>query len=198
MPTGPSLEPLLRRLMETPPDFLDPPLQSGSGRVHVAAVVNDVLASHGCTPPMSLLATLSGTLSAVSDNQLTLAAVMAWLLADETWRARGIESAALPVLFSETVPALAAEAKATRYVLEPDRREELARTVIARLAWSLMARLQIRPAIVWPASAALSAVDCSMPAVRQKPGRVPSARRWPGRRPKNPRTSGRASEPGTD
>lgn len=133
MSTGPSLEPLLRRLMETPPDFLDPPRRGKDGRVHVAAVVNDVLASHGCVSPMPVLVTLSGELGAVSANQLTLAAVMAWLLSDETWRGRELDRAALPALFSDAVPALAADTAATRYVLEPERREELVRTAVARL-----------------------------------------------------------------
>jgi hypothetical protein len=133
MPTGPSLEPLLRRLMETPQDFLDPPRQGKHGRVHVAAVVNDVLASHGCVIPRSLLATLSGDLAAVPVNQLTLTAVMAWLLAEDAWQACALDITALPGLFSEAVPALAAEAPASRYVLEPERREEFVRTVVARL-----------------------------------------------------------------
>lgn len=130
---GPALEPLLRRLMETPQDFLDPPRQRDGGRVHVAAVVNDVLASHGCAAPMPLLATLSGELAAVPANQLTVAAVMAWLLADEAWLTCGVERGLLPALFSEVVPALATEAPVTRYVLEPERREEFVRTAIARL-----------------------------------------------------------------
>lgn len=133
MSTGPSLEPLLRRLMETPPDFLDAPRQGNVGRVHVAAVVNDVLASHGCAVPMPLLATLSGELAGVSANQLMVSAVVAWLLSDDAWRAHRVEPAALPALFAEAVPALAAETAAARYVLEPERREELVRTTIARL-----------------------------------------------------------------
>jgi hypothetical protein len=133
MPTGPSLERLLRRLMETPPDFLAPPWRGGEGQVRVAAVVNDVLAALDGQAPPPLLATLSGELTAVSANQLTLSAVLAWLLADEAWRDTGMTSAALPPLFTETVPALAAEAAASRYVYEPERREELVRTAIARL-----------------------------------------------------------------
>lgn len=133
MSTGPSLEPLLRRLMETPQDFLDPPRKGDDGRVHVAAVVNDVLASHGCVAPMPLLASLSGGLAAVPVNQLTLAAVVAWLVLDDAWRAHALDGHALVAIFSDSVPALAAEASATRYVSEPERREELVRTVVARL-----------------------------------------------------------------
>jgi len=133
MPTGPSLERLQRRLIETPPDFLAPPWRNGSGQVRVAAVVNDVLAALDCQAPMPLLATLSGELTAVSAEQLALSAVLAWLLADDAWRDFAMASPALLVLFSDVAPALAAEAAASRYVFEPERREELARTTIARL-----------------------------------------------------------------
>lgn len=133
MPTGPALEPLLRRLIETPPDFLDPPHRAGSGQVHVAAVVHDVLASFGEAMPPKLLTSLSGYAANVTGNQLTLSAVMAWLLADNTWRTCITAPSAIPTLFAEVAPALAAEADAARYVFEPDRREELVRTVIDRL-----------------------------------------------------------------
>lgn len=134
MSNGPSLELLLRRLVDTPADFLDPPRRGRAGTLHVAAVVADVLALRGCRPPRTLLATLSGELPGVPENQLALAAVVAWLLADESaWRACRTVATELPALFSEAVPALADEAKAARYVFEPDRREELARTVVARL-----------------------------------------------------------------
>lgn len=133
MPTGPVLEPLLRRLIETPPDFLDPPHRAGSGQVHVAAVVHDVLASYGETIPPKLLTTLSGDNARITANQLTLSAVMAWLLADTIWRRYVKAPLAIPGLFADVAPALAAEADAARYVFEPDRREELVRTVIDRL-----------------------------------------------------------------
>ena len=134
MQTSPSLELLLRRLIDTPPDFLDAPRRDGEGRVHVAAVVNDMFAMHGVHTPPTLLATLSGDLAGVTANQLTLSAVMAWLLVDESWLEAGASPAAMPALFTDAIPALAAEAEASRYVFEPERREELARTALARLA----------------------------------------------------------------
>jgi hypothetical protein len=133
MNQGPSLEVLLRRLLDTPPDFLDPPRQGKTGQVHVAAVVNDVLAMHGVALPAALRSTLSGGLKGVSANQLTLSAVVAWLLADASWPHTAKVGASIPAMFAEAVPALAAEAVALRYVLEPERREELVRTTIACL-----------------------------------------------------------------
>ncbi len=132
-PTSPALDVLLHRLLDTPPDFLDPPRQRNRGQVHVAAVVNDVLALHGVTSPMSLLAALSGRQGDVNENRLMLSALMAWLLADDCWAGFDIAPAALLELFTDTVPALAAETAAVRYVHEPERREELARTSVARL-----------------------------------------------------------------
>lgn len=134
MQTGPSLELLLRRLVDTPPDFLDAPRRGGNGRVHVAAVVNDLFALHGTHAPAALLATLSGDLAGVTANQLTLSAVVGWLLADESWMEASAPSAAMLTLFTDAIPALAAEAEASRYVFEPERREELARTALSRLS----------------------------------------------------------------
>lgn len=133
MTTGPSLDALLRRLLDTPPDFLDPPHHDGGGQVHVAAVVNDVLDGHGVAPTPALLSTLGGDLRGVPAQQLTLSAVAAWLLADPLWQRWPLPPEALLALFADAVPALAAEAPASRYVLEPERREELVRTTVARL-----------------------------------------------------------------
>ena len=134
MRNGPSLDLLLRRLTDVPPDFLDSPRRNAEGRIHVAAVVNDMLALYGTSAPQALLATLSGDLAGVSANQLTLSAVLAWLLADESWSESGVVADEVPALFTEMVPPLAAEAEAPRYAFEPERREELASTTLARLA----------------------------------------------------------------
>ena len=44
MSNSASLDALLRRLIDTPPDFLDPPRRGREGQLQVAAVLNDVLA----------------------------------------------------------------------------------------------------------------------------------------------------------
>ena len=48
---GPSLEVLLRRLVETPPEFLAEPRIGKRGEIDVAAVVWDVLRDLGVAPP---------------------------------------------------------------------------------------------------------------------------------------------------
>lgn len=129
---GPALEPLLRRLRETPPDVLDPPWRAGKGRVHVAAVVHDVFLLRDPVAPPALLARFAGEARDVDANTLSLAAVVAWLLADDAWQAGGVDAGSLAPLFADAVPALAAAAPVARYVDEPERQEELVRTVIAR------------------------------------------------------------------
>ncbi|MEG0184689.1 MAG: hypothetical protein RR704_14680 [Stenotrophomonas sp.] len=133
MTTGPSLDVLLRRLLDMPPDFLEAPHRAGAGRLHVAAVVGDVFAARSLHLPPSLRSTLSGTLTGVGVNQLSLSAVTAWLMADTHWDAQRIEPGAWTALFTEAVPALAASAAAEHFVFDPERRDELVRTVIARL-----------------------------------------------------------------
>lgn len=129
---GPELETLLRRLSEVPPEFLQPPRIGGEGPVHTVAVVNDLFAMVGHTPPPGLLERLASPREA-DRRRLILTAIVCWLLAD-----RGFAKAALPALglvqvFDQAVGELAQTADAARYVSDPDRREELVRVVLARL-----------------------------------------------------------------
>lgn len=133
MLSGPSLDVLLRRLLDMPPDFLEPPRRAGNGRLHVAAVVGDVFAARSLHLPPALRATLSGDLAGVDANQLSLSAVTAWLMADAYWNELDIAPEAWMPLFAEAVPALATSTSAERFVFDPERREELVRTVVARL-----------------------------------------------------------------
>lgn len=133
MTTGPSLDVLLRRLLDMPPDFLQPPRRAGAGPLHVAAVVGDVFAARALHLPPAVRSTLAGDLTGVSANQLSLSAVTAWLMADRHWDELPIVPGAWATLFTEAVPALAASATADRFVFDPERRDELVRTVIARL-----------------------------------------------------------------
>lgn len=133
MTAGPALDVLLRRLLETPPDFLAVPRRAGQGSVHVAAVVGDVFVLHGVDLPPALRATLSGDLPGVGANQLSVAAVAAWLMADPHWQQIALQKERWQGLFADAIPALAASAPADQFVFEADRREELARTTIARL-----------------------------------------------------------------
>lgn len=130
---GPPLETLLRRLADTPPDFLDEPRIGASGQVSVAAVVNDLLAlGPGRATRQELQRFDSGDPGA-DRARLKIALVMSWLLADDTFQAAGLARADLLRVLDETAGELAALAPATKYLQDPDRREELARVVLARL-----------------------------------------------------------------
>lgn len=132
---GPDLEILTRRLAETPPDFMDEPRIAGSGRVAVAALVNDVLRLHGGRAPLAALHGFEGGSARADRNRLALAMIAAWLLADD-WFLAARPAQALLLQTLRDVPAeLAPAVPAHRFVEDAERREELARVVLARLGY---------------------------------------------------------------
>ena len=130
---GPDLADLTRRLAETPPEFLDEPVVGRSGRVAAAAVVNDLLRLHGARSPLEALAPFNGTDPRADRNRLALVLINAWLLADDTFLVLGPSQAALLDALDGVARELAPQAPAHRYVEDAERREELARTLLARL-----------------------------------------------------------------
>lgn len=131
---GPDLETLLRRLIDLPPEFVQAPRIGTSGQVHTAALVNDLLAQLGHVPPDIFLRRLVCAREA-DRNRLLLSAVVCWLLAD-----RWFAQASLPLpnvlqVFDDAVGELAQAAEASRYVSDPDRREELVRVILARVGY---------------------------------------------------------------
>lgn len=128
---GPPLETLLRRLADTPPDFLDEPRIGASGQVHVAAVVNDLLARGPGRASLQELQRFDGRHA--DAGRLRMALLMAWLLADDAFTLVVPARAAVLDLLDGTAKELAALAPAARYLQDPDRREELARVLLARL-----------------------------------------------------------------
>lgn len=125
---GPPLETLLRRLADTPPDFLDEPRVGNSGQVHVAAVVNDLLArGPGRASPPELR-----VFETADRIRLRITLVMAWLLADDVFAPVGLQRADMLRVLDETAGELASLASVDKYLRDPDRREELARIVLAR------------------------------------------------------------------
>ncbi len=133
---GPPLPAIHRRLAETPADFLDEPRIGRQGRVVVAALLGDVLQALGLPADPRLLARYRPEGGDPQDrNAFRLAMVAAWLLADE-WLARETaQPEQLADLLLATLPELAAQVRADLFVTDPDRREELARTFLARLGF---------------------------------------------------------------
>lgn len=130
---GPPIENMIRRLLDTPPDFLDEPRIGNAGRVFTAAVVNDLLLRHGTRAGGAALARFRSNDARADRNRLLLVAVAAWLLADDWFVAAALPQQALLGVLGEAVAELAAATPADRFVTDPDRREELARVVLARL-----------------------------------------------------------------
>lgn len=138
---GPLLENLIHRLTDTPPEFLDEPRIGTQGQVFVPALVNDLLGRIAQRASLKALEPFQGT----DRNYLMLTMIMVWLLADEWFADAGLEQAKILSLLGKTAHELATSATASKYINDPDRREELVRLSLARLGY--------RPAGETPAQA---------------------------------------------
>ncbi|WP_260599213.1 hypothetical protein [Sphingomonas endolithica] len=128
MIAGPPLERVMRRIAETPSEFLAEPRIGSAGTVHVAALVADLVRAAGF--PVDRAALIPFESDRVDQrNRLSLAAVTIWLLADLP--APTVE--AMLTLLGETIGDLAATGQARAFVEHAERREELARTALAAL-----------------------------------------------------------------
>ena len=130
---GPIIEALTRRLAETPADFLDEPRIGNSGSVFVAALVNDGLRMLGNVSTGVGLECFDDTTTKVDRNRLALTMIVVWLLTDEWFVKRTVSQEQALHVLTEAVTELAATTAAQKFVSDPDRREELARVVLARL-----------------------------------------------------------------
>lgn len=129
---GPPLEPLLRRLIDTPPDFMNAPHTRKGGHVATAALVVDLIALHGGRATLRDLAPFMPGADTDSNRLIVAAIATWWLSADELSQLR-LEKARLLAALNEAVSELACAASAERYVGDPDRREEFARVLLDRL-----------------------------------------------------------------
>lgn len=129
---GPLLETLIRRIAETPEEFLAEPYAGGVGRVHTAAVVSDLLGMLGHDARVGDLAPFAGN-DRRERNRLGLTLVLAWLFADEWFVRTPPDMPALLTVLGTTAGELAEYVAAPKLVADPDRREELARVALARI-----------------------------------------------------------------
>lgn len=130
--TGPPLQTLLRRLAETPTDFVAGPAGMADAEV-TAALVNDLVADRGWPLDATTLRRFRVRVGMGEDNRLALVRIVAWLLAEEWFRQAPLAAGAVLAVLDQAVAELASETKAAKFVEAPDRREELARLVLARL-----------------------------------------------------------------
>lgn len=129
---GPTLEHLLRRVAETPSDFLaEPRTSAGRGIVHVHAVVCDLLALHGYGAPDSRHFIPDG--SAASGRRASVALLLCWLLVDRELIEAKLPGSLLLALLAEGASELGSQNAAAKYRDDPERREELVRFTLARL-----------------------------------------------------------------
>lgn len=132
---GPLLESLTRRLAETPEDFLGEPFIGQSGRIHVAAVVGDLLRRLGVSPSMSELDVFFGSDARQDRNRLALTLLLCWLLSADWFSRVQIDPKNILTVLDAEARELASQVASQKFVADPDRREELARLVLARLGF---------------------------------------------------------------
>ncbi len=119
----------MRRLAETPDDFLAEPRIGRAGELVIEALVGDLFHMLGHAPETADC--LPGDLS--DRNRMQLMAVAVWLLADDWVATAAPERATLATLLGERIGELAASARADQFIGDVERREELARTLISAL-----------------------------------------------------------------
>jgi len=130
---GPALESMLRRVMETPQDFLAEPRVGSSAGVGVTAVTGDLwrLLSHRPDPDVLALGMARGVSG--DRNRLAVILLLCWFLADETFQNQPPRVEELRTLLGEGAEELAAQVTAAKFISDPHRREELVRFSMARL-----------------------------------------------------------------
>lgn len=128
---GPALEAMIRRLLDTPPEFLAEPRVGNAGTVYLPALVNDVLRMHGHGASARWLEGLGGMDPRARRNRLAVAMIVSWLVADEWFVSQGLPGSALCSLFEGATVSLAQATPAHRFVTDPGHGEELVRVVLA-------------------------------------------------------------------
>lgn len=143
----PTLEALLRQLAETPEEFLREPRIGSKGEILVSAVVGDLIWDlHGTPPHAADVSRFSHTCGIDQRNSLRLVLISCWLLGADYFRTNPPPADRILAFLGDGVTSLAEFVQAERCVTDPDRREELARTVLDYL--------NLRPAGESPAQAA--------------------------------------------
>ena len=132
---GPPLDVLLRRLAECPVEFYATAIENGpgpvsdAGAVDVVAIVSDHLRDLRMEPDR--IRTLGQQLARADVRHQRLAAITTWLLRDDWLVAQTELADRFGELLAEGLSRLAATIVPELTVTDPDRREELVRTILA-------------------------------------------------------------------
>ena len=130
---GPILDRLTHRLAECPQDFLAEPVTGGRGEVHTAALVHDLILDLGGNWPGAAIAGSLSSKDRNGRNRLRLVSVAAWLLYDDCFRASQQYAPQALKWLQNGLEELASLVAADQFVVDADRREELARLCLAAL-----------------------------------------------------------------
>jgi hypothetical protein len=132
MNEAPSVAALVRRLAETPADFLRMPREGKSGGVYVDAVVADLMEDFGWVPADPDLASFTST-AASEKRRLRLTLIASWLLHDPWFLQQKMLAHPAYLFLRDGLRELASLVDPEKFVADPDRREELVRSCIAAL-----------------------------------------------------------------
>jgi hypothetical protein len=130
---GPPLGQLVRRLADTPSEFLGEPKLGSNGHVAVAALVNDLMQMRGDLVDLKFLRLFAPNASSADRNHSALTMIAVWLLADDGLIQRHENSPSIEDFLHAKLLTLSKLTPAHLFVDDPHRREELARVALAAL-----------------------------------------------------------------
>jgi hypothetical protein len=131
---GPPLAPLLHRLADCPPEFLQVAPGDEDQGVDVVAIVCDLLRPLMPDRPPELASDLIEAIASRSQRQRMLTSIICWLLSDEWFVQRPELSPGIcKLLTSGALSRLADLVRPDTFVSDPDRREELVRRCLSEL-----------------------------------------------------------------
>ena len=124
---GPLIQSLSHRLSRCPREFLLPARIGKSGKILVGAVVSDLMEDAFGKPPDQRGLLVFSKVTDKDGNWLNTVLVACWLLSDEWFKGKTSLANSVINLLGDVLRPLVEVVKADQMVLEPDRREELAR-----------------------------------------------------------------------
>ena len=132
---GPLIQSLTHRLSRCPQEFLLPPGIGKSGKIQVGAVVSDLMEDAFGKPPDQGALLVFSKVTGRDANWLNTVLVACWLLSDGWFKGKTSLADSVMNLLEDVLRPLAEVVKADQMVLEPDRREELARICLHALGF---------------------------------------------------------------
>lgn len=123
----PDLQAMMHRLSQCPREFLLTPVTDGNkGRIHVDAVVSDLMLDISGNFPSEKDAKVFANVSHSKANWLNVVLLSCWIFHDSYFTEKNIEQPLIKLL-TQKLAKLSEAVNAEQFVSEPDRREELVR-----------------------------------------------------------------------